>query len=326
MILGGTGFVGRHLCEKLVRQGWHVTVPTRRRSQASHLQHLPSLRAVELNVHDQDLLTQALQGHQAVVNLVAILHGNEEDFWHVHVGLTKKLAQACLENRISKVVHISALGADADSPQLSPSYYLRSKGLADAYWISVSKGEINTFDLNILRPSVIFGAEDQFLNVFADLQRFLPFVPLAGANAKFQPVWVEDVAEAVIRSLSLPIRQGYRLIELCGPDIFTLKDLVILSAQLSGVRGGKGRPVWPVSYWVGCVQARLMNLAPGKPLMSRDNLDSMSIDNISTQGVPGLLDLGIVAAPLKSVAFDYLRRDQTSLGLVGMRLRAKDNT
>ena len=208
LVLGGTGFVGAHVCEKLVRDGWHVTVPTRRRDHAGHLLHLPPLTVLELDVHDELALSQAVAGHEAVVNLVAILHGTEAAFQRVHMALPQKLSKACLAAGVKQVVHVSALGANAQQPDTAPSMYLRSKGEGEAVLMQAASGGVAGvgagagFELTCLRPSVIFGAGDQFLNLFARLQKIFPVMPLAGANAQFQPVWVEDVATAVVRCVS----------------------------------------------------------------------------------------------------------------------------
>jgi NADH dehydrogenase len=331
LVLGGTGFVGAHVCEKLVRQGWQVTVPTRRRVNARDVIPLPGLTVLELDVHDEAALTRAVAGHDAVVNLVAILHGTEAAFEKIHVALPQKLARACLATGVGQVVHISALGADASAPQNAPSMYLRSKSQGEAVLIQAAQGggagagaQVG-FDLTILRPSVIFGAGDKFLNLFAKLQKMLPFMPLAGAQARFQPVWVEDVASAVLRCLGLPAglqAPSPRVLELCGPQVFTLKELVQLSAQLSGVRGGQGRPVIGLPMWLGRLQAGLMALKPGEPLMSADNLDSMQVDNVATGKLPGLADLGITPGALKPIAQDYLSQSQPGYGLPGLRLRS----
>ncbi len=195
LVLGGTGFVGGPVCEVLLRQGWQVTVPTRQRSNAELLQRsLPEVRVLQLDVHDEAALTQALTGQQAVVNLVAILHGTADAFEKVHVDLPRKLVRACSAAGIRQMVHISALGADAAQPKSAPSMYLRSKGQGEAVLLrGAGLGQQANFDLTILRPSVIFGVGDKFLNVFAQLQQVLPVMPLAGATTRFQPVWVQDV-------------------------------------------------------------------------------------------------------------------------------------
>jgi len=310
-VLGGTGFVGTHVCEKLVRQGWHVTVATRRRANARAVVHLPGLRVQELDVHDAPALQDAVAGHDALVNLVAILHGSQADFERVHVALPRKIAHACAVNGVAQLVHLSALGADSLQPQTRPSMYLRSKSEGEAVLIQAAKGagaaDLQGFDLSIVRPSVIFGEEDKFLNVFAKLQKVLPVLPLAGAAARFQPVWVEDVANAVQRCLcGASAAPSPRIIEACGPEVLTLKQLAQLAAQLAGIDGGLGRPVLALPVWAGRLQASLMALAPGEPVLSRDNLDSMKIDNVASGKHPGLASLGIEAAPLRPIAKDYL--------------------
>ena len=324
VVLGGAGFVGAHVCEKLVRQGYNVTLPTRRRSNARHLQHLQAVTILEVDVHDELALAGVLEGHDAVVNLIAILHGSPAAFDKVHVVLPQKLVRACQAQQIRQLVHISALGVSDTRPGAAPSEYLRSKGRGEEVLLRAAREM--ALELTILRPSVIFGAEDKFLNLFARLQSVFPVMPLAGAHARFQPVWVEDVALAVVRSLEqriLPTAVGpaVRVLEACGPDVWTLKELVQLSARLSGINHGRGRPVIALPDWMGRLQARLMELAPGEPLMSRDNLDSMKVDNVATGQVPGLQALGITPAALAPIARDYLTQRGSVQGLLGLRKR-----
>jgi len=314
LVLGGTGFVGAHVCEKLVREGWAVTLPTRRRSNANALQHLPGLTVLTCDVHDEAALAQVVAGQDAVVNLVAILHGTQAAFERTHVALPRKIAKACLAHGVKQVVHVSALGTDALQPQTLPSMYLRSKGEGEAVLIQAAVGAgadasgRNGFDLSILRPSVIFGAQDKFLNVFAKLQKIFPVLPLAGANAQFQPVWVQDVATAVVRCLAGASQAASpRTIELVGPEVFTLKQLVQLSGQLAGLGGGFGRPVLGLPDWAARLQAKLMGLAPGEPVMSTDNLDSMKVPNVASGKFPGLASLGITASALQPIAQGYLQ-------------------
>lgn len=299
LVLGGSGFVGRHVCEKLHRLGWRVTVPTRRRENAKHLLSLPRLDVVEADVHDPATLARLVAGHDAVVNLVAILHGSEAAFERAHVALPTHLARACAVTGVRRLVHVSALGAAADGP----SRYQRSKARGEA--VLQAAADAGTLDLTVLRPSVIFGAEDRFLNLFARLQGLLPVMPLAGAGTRFQPVWVEDVAAAVVRCLQDRATVG-QVYEACGPDVFTLRELVQQAGAWAGVRGGRGRPVLGLPAALGRLQAGLMELAPGEPLMSRDNVDSMRVDNVATGTRPGLAALGITPAALAGIAPGYL--------------------
>lgn len=304
LVLGGTGFVGAHVCEKLVRAGWHVTVPTRRRKNARHILHLPSLTVLEMDVHDPAALARAVQGHHAVVNLVAVLHGNAARFEAVHVALPKALAHACSAAQVRQLVHVSALGANPQHPDAAPSEYLRSKSRGEAALQQAAQPA--PWQLTLLRPSVIFGAEDKFLNLFARLQTIAPVVPLAGADARFQPVWVQDVANAVVRSLAPTAPGG--VVEACGPSVYTLRQLVQLAGRLSGVNEGRGRPVIGLPQWMGRLQALAMECLPGEPLMSRDNLDSMRTPNVASGQHPGLAALGITPAALPPIAQDYLSR------------------
>ncbi len=164
-------------------------------------------------------------------------------------------------------------------------------------------------NVTVLRPSVIFGAQDKFLNLFAKLQKIFPVMPLAGARAQFQPVWVDDVATAVVRIVNHAVPANPQIVEACGPQVFTLAELVQLSARLSGVRGGLGRPVIALPVWLGRLQALLMELVPGEPLMSRDNLDSMKVPNVASGSVPGLQALGINPEQVEPIAARYLARN-----------------
>ena len=295
LVLGGSGFVGRQICEQLARLGWQITVPTRRAVNAAKVQSLPGLTVLEASVHSEADLARLMPGHDAVVNLVAVLHGSEARFEQVHVDLVGKISRAMQRAGVQRLVHLSALGADSQGP----SMYQRSKARGEA--VVQSAG----LQLTVLRPSVIFGAEDKFLNLFADLQGLAPFMPLAGSGTRFQPVWVGDVARAVVTCLQNPATIG-QTYELCGPDVLTLGELVQRAGQWAGVNQGRGRPVIGLPMWVGWLQAAAMELAPGEPLMSRDNLASMKVDNVATGQHPGLSALGITAASAAGVAPRYL--------------------
>ena len=299
LILGGTGFVGSHVCQKLALLPLRITLPTRRPENAKQLQSLPTVDVLQADVHDEAALARLLAGHDAVVNLVAILHGTEAAFNRVHVELPQKLARACQTAGVRRVVHVSALGAALDAP----SMYQRSKARGEQ--VLNASMQAGALDLTLLRPSVIFGAEDKFLNVFAKLQQIFPIIPLAGADTRFQPVWVDDVAQAIVQCLQDPQTAG-QTFDLCGPAVMTLRQLVEFSGKASGIRHGQGRPVFGLPLALGRLQAALMSLAPGEPLMSRDNLDSMAVDNITDGRLPGLAALGITAASVEAVASVYL--------------------
>ena len=295
LVLGGTGFVGRHVCEKIQREGWRSTVPTRRALNAAAVQHLPRLTVIEADVHDEASLRRLLPGHDAVVNLVAILHGNEASFERAHVTLPATLARACHATGVRRLVHVSALGVALDGP----SMYQRSKARGEEV---LGAGGL---ELRIVRASVSFGAGDRFLNVFAQLQAVFPVVPLAGSTARFQPVWVEDVASAVIaclRDSGLPMSSVGQTFDCAGPEVLPLAELV----RIAGEFGSRARPVLPLPRALGQLQARLMELMPGEPLMSRDNLAAMQVDNVASGQWPGLSSLGITPASVRAVAPTYL--------------------
>jgi NADH dehydrogenase len=314
LVLGGTGFVGRHVCEHLIRAGWRVTVPTRRASRAAAVQHLPGLTVAVADVHDPAALARLMAGHAAVVNLVAILHGNEAAFESTHVELPRRIAQAAQQAGVRQFVHVSALGASPDAVTSAPSCYLRSKSRGEAVLRELQARHQAPALLTVLRPSVIFGADDRFLNLFASLQKVFPVMPLAGAATRFQPVWVDDVARALVQCMELGPR-ALPLYELCGPEVLTLRDLVRLAGRAAGVRHGRGRPVLPLPRAAGWLQALAMECLPGEPLMSRDNLDSMRMDNVATGAVPGLSALGVQALGPTVVAPGYLGGGDALLGL-----------
>jgi NADH dehydrogenase len=296
LVLGGTGFVGRSVCERLAASSpsLRIVVPTRRAQHGKTLSALPTAEVVQADVHDDATLARLVAGCDAVVNLVAILHGSAAAFDRVHVQLPRHLAQACRAAGVLRLVHVSALGV-TDEVNAAPSNYLRSKTAGEHVL------EQSGLQLTLLRPSVIFGAEDRFLNLFARLQALAPVMPLAGTEARFQPVWVDDVASAIVTALQRrdTIGQTY---ELAGPTVYTLRELV----QLAGRWAGHERPVLALPAALGRLQALALELLPGPTLMSRDNLDSMQQPNVASGLRPGLVALGIRPAALEAIAPAYL--------------------
>jgi NADH dehydrogenase len=285
VVLGGTGFVGRAFAARCAAHGmkWHLRVPTRRLAHGSVLRSLPGLDLVEADVHDPDALARWVGDADAVVNLVAILHGSAGDFQRVHVDLPRTIARVCRAAGVDRLIHVSALGV---GPQ-APSMYLRSK----------TDGEVALREAGlaptVLRPSVVFGDEDRFLNLFASLQALSPFVPLPCASALLQPVWVRDLAQALWCCVERPETAG-QVYEVAGPEVFTLRALV----RLAGRRAGHVRPVIGLPAALGMAQAWALEHLPGGPLMSRDNLRSMQVPNVATGALPGLADLGITASSI----------------------------
>lgn len=294
VIVGGSGFIGSAIANRLCEAGIRVLIPTRRRSRAGHVLLLPNVEVVEADVHDPAALANLFAGADAVINTVGVLHSRSgtpfgPDFARAHVELPQKIVAACRAAGVPGLVHISALGASIDGP----SEYQRSKAAGELA-IHAAGADIAW---TILRPSVVFGRGDSFLNLFAGLARSLPVLPLAGAGCRFQPVYVEDVAEAVWQSLIRPQAAG-QTFELAGPTVYTLRQLVEYVSALVG----KPRPVVPLPEGIAMLQARLMEFAP-QPLMSRDNVRSMRVDNVA-HGDP--LPFGLHPSALEAVAPAWL--------------------
>jgi uncharacterized protein YbjT (DUF2867 family) len=304
IILGGTGFIGRHICEKLIRAGHRVTVPTRKLENAREIQMLPGLQPLVCNVHDVAQLTSVVKGHDVLINLVAILHGSEAEFERVHVQLPQTIVAACKAAGVKRVVQMSSLGAALDAP----SQYLRSKGRGEQLFTE------SGLDVTILRPSVVFGEGDKLLNVFAQLQQAFPFVPLAGSEAQFQPVWVEDVAQAAVMAVINRYKNDSKLSnrnESELPKIYEIAGLQVLSLrqlfELAGRSVGAPRPIVHLPDTLARMQAWIMEKAPGPTLMSRDNLDSMKSANVASGKLPGLRELGIEPSSIEAIAPLYLK-------------------
>ena len=308
LIFGGTGFVGSQVCEKLNQLPCRVTVATRRSDSARHLQLLPLVDIAQIDLQDGAALAALVAGHDAVVNLIAILHGSEAAFQKAHVQWPLSLARACKAAGVRRLVHVSALGASSDSV----SMYQRSKARGEAALLGAG------LDVTVLRPSVIFGANDKFLNTFARLQQIFPVIPLAGSKARFQPVWVGDVASALVRCLQDTATIG-QVYEVCGPDVFSLRQLVQLAGRYAGIAHGQGRPVIGLPDALARVQAFFMELAPGDPVLSRDNLDAMKTDNVASGKLPGLDALGITPASLEAIGPTYLGARGLRSGLMAKR-------
>jgi NADH dehydrogenase len=298
VLFGGTGFIGSHLAARLAEHDMTIVVPTRHEAHAMHLMPL-GVDIVEADIHDDATVRRLVAGRDAVINLVGILHSHHgtpygPEFRHAHVELPRRIAAACAGAGVPRYLHMSALGADPGGA----SMYQRSK--ADGELAAGSQAAVAA---TIFRPSVVFGPEDNFLNMFARLQRHLPLVPLACAHARFQPVYVGDVAEAFVHALLEPHTRN-QTYELGGPGIYTMAELV----RLAGRYSGHPRPVIALPDALARLQAAFFELLPGTPLITRDNLDSMKTDNVvhSSHGVLTAEALGIKLTPLESVAPQYL--------------------
>jgi len=304
LVVGGSGYVGRYVVGRLAADGWRVVIPTRRRDNARHLFLLPTVDVVEADVNRAGELARLARGATAVVNLVGILNETGgQTFARAHVELAASVVAACRSAGVRRLVHMSALHADP----AGPSGYLRSKGEAEAA-IAASG-----LDWTIVQPSVIFGREDAFLNLFAKVLRIAPVMALARADARFQPVFVGDVAECMVRALSLPATIGQKY-PLCGPKVYTLRELVRYVGELVGAP----RPIVPLNRTLGTLQALVLEHLPGA-LMSRDNLASMERDSVCDCGFPPVF--GFEPHALETVAPTYLGPDAARSRYDEYRLR-----
>jgi uncharacterized protein YbjT (DUF2867 family) len=297
-VLGGTGFVGTELVRRLVLAGHWVRVPTRNPAHALRLRVLDTVELRRANVHEPRILSARFDGCDAVVNLIGILnpHGRAT-FESVHVELAAKVMAAARTAGVTRVLHMSALGAD---PQ-APSRYLRSKAAAEARLRELPHPELPHADpeVTIFRPSVIFGPGDSLTNRFAGLLRLSAGVlPLARAGARFAPVSVFDVAEAMVRALSRHDSAG-QIYELCGPEVMTLQEIVRMSASAARLPCR----IVPLPDVIARLQGVVMGLLPGTPF-SLDNFRSLTLDAVCRED--GCRRLGITPRPMLAVLPTYL--------------------
>ena len=311
-ILGGSGFVGRHLVAALTRTGCATRVFTRRRSRSRSLLVLPTCEVVETDVHLASNLNAHLAGCDAVVNLTGILNehsGAGDRFQDVHAELPGKLVDACRRHRIERMLHMSALGVDADAP----SEYLRTKFLGEQ---AAHAAEADGIAVTSFRPSVIFGTDDSFFNRFAGLLALSPVVfPLACPQARFAPVYVEDVVLAFLAALDDEATAGQRY-ELCGPRAYTLRELVAYTAAITGRR----RLIVGLGDRLSRLQGQVFERIPGKPF-STDNYLSTKVDSVCSSN--GLERLGIAARSVESVVPGYLGGSERHAWLGRLRASAR---
>lgn len=295
-MLGGSGFVGTHLAAALAREGWRITVPTRDPARARHLLVIPSLQLVTADIHDPATLASLTAGQHAVVNLVGILNERGRSgggFARVHTDLVRTLVEACRKQHIDRLVHVSALNADADR---GVSHYLKSKGRAERIIREESGPDLRW---TIFQPSVIFGPSDDFVNRFARLLRAIPLgLPLARPGARFAPVWIGDVVAAILRALADDATAGESY-ELCGPERFTLRQIVCKVRDELGLT----RAVVGIPDFAARLQAAVCDFVPGKPF-STDNYRSLLVDSVCK--VNGLARLGIQPQPFSAIVPKYL--------------------
>ena len=309
LLIGGGGFVGTAIANRLAKLDITVTVPSRRRERQKAIIALPNVNMVQANVNDPAQLDALMVEQDAVINLVGILHSRDitlpysKDFAEAHVELPKKIIAACQKAGISRLLHMSALKAAPSAP----SEYLRSK--ADGETAVMNSG----LNVTVFRPSVIFGVGDSFLSTFARMLKIMPRFYLGYGQAKFQPVHIGDVAEAFVRALdnTQAYAQAYDLV---GPKVYTLRALVDYVNELTGAH----KTVKDLSEFWALLQAGLLWLAP-KPMLSPDNLRSMLIDSVAPEAT---FPFGIKPVALEAVAPTYLLGVAIKRRLDTFRLKA----
>jgi NADH dehydrogenase len=318
LVIGGSGFVGRHLVGALCASGARVVVPTRRRERAKSLILLPTVEVVETDPRDHRALARLAAGRDAVVNLAGVLHsprGVERGpnnygpaFAEAHVEIPQALVGACREAGVKRLLHMSALGASATAP----SEYLRSKAIGEKVVLAAEDLSVTVF-----RPSVIFGPEDSFLNQFAKLAALFPVLAIPGADARFQPVYVRDVVRAFLAALDDPATSG-RSYDLCGPEEATLRELVEYVCRVTGRR----RLVIGMPDWAARMQAWFLENLPG-PLLSRDNLDSMQVPSVCRDCNGGAFPFGLQPVAIEAAAPAWLAHVQPRERYPQLRLKAR---
>jgi uncharacterized protein YbjT (DUF2867 family) len=295
-VFGGSGFIGRYVVRRLAADGWVVRVAVRNPIAAAFLKTAGNVgQVVPMRVDitgDEAVLDTALDGADAVVNLVGILYeGGRRSFQAVHAEAPARLARIAAKAGVSRFVQMSALGADPHSPAL----YARSKAAGEAAVLAAFS------QAAIIRPSIVFGPEDSFFNRFARMARYSPALPLiGGGHNKYQPVYVCDVADAIIRSLHEDAAPG-QIYELGGPRVYTFKALMEL--MLRELRRHRG--LIPIPYWMADIQAAILQVLPF-PLLTRDQVKLLQIDNVLSGTKPGLAELGIQPTALELILPTYL--------------------
>ncbi|GAB4175395.1 MAG: complex I NDUFA9 subunit family protein [Thalassobaculales bacterium] len=294
-VFGGSGFIGRNLVGRLAKAGYRVNVAVRRAEQAKFLKPLGDvgqITPVPASLRDPASIARAVAGAWAVVNLVGILHESGRQRFHaIHAEGARQAALAAKAAGAQRFVQVSAIGADP----ASPAAYARSKAAGEAAVRAVFP------EATILRPSLVFGPDDGLFNRFAAMARLAPALPLiGGGHTRFQPVYVGDVADAIMAALAGP---GGGTYELGGPEVVTFREILELMMHHTGIR----RPLVPVPWWVARLKGAMLQCLPSPPL-TLDQVRMLERDNVVAPGAKGLADLGITPTPMAVVLPGYLER------------------
>jgi uncharacterized protein YbjT (DUF2867 family) len=296
-IFGGSGLLGRHAVRAFADAGWRVRVGVRHPNLAHYLPpmgHVGQIQVTKANVLDADAVAAAVKGAHAVVNLVGILHpAGGQNYQNMHVEAPRTIAKAAKAAGAGALLHVTTMNISPDSE----SAYARSK----------AEGEIAVREefpqATLIKPSLVFGPEDQFFNKFAGLARILPVLPLiGGGHTKFQPVFARDVADAIVKCAGDPATRG-RSYELGGPTVYSFKDMLKLILRETG----RSRPLVPVPFWLASIKSVFLQFLPGK-LLTPDQVKFLKTDNVVTPGALTLADLGITPDSLEAVLPAYLWR------------------
>ncbi len=296
-VFGGSGFIGRHLVQRLAQTGAQVRVVVRDLEKAKSLKPMGAVGQIvpmRADITDPAAIARAIDGADAVVNLLGVLaETGTQRFQTIQAEAPGLIAGAAAKAGVKALVHVSAIGADADSP----SVYAQTKAAGEAAVKAAFP------KATILRPSIVFGPEDGFFNRFAAMARNLPLLPLIGGGlTRFQPVYVGDVADAIMAGLTRPDAAG-RVFELGGPRIYTFEELLTYILHTIRVK----RMLVPLPWAVAEMQAAVLELVPGKPL-TRDQVALLKRDNLVGTGMPGLADLGIAPHSVEAIVPAYLSR------------------
>ena len=318
-IFGGSGFVGRYVARRMAQAGWRVRVAVRRPNEALQVRPYGTPGQVEpiaCNIRDDASVAAALRGADAVVNCVGILNAvGAQTFDAVQAEGPGRIARAATAAGVAHLVHVSAIGADA----ASDSRYARSKAAGEAAVMAAFPGAV------ILRPSVIFGAEDQFFNRFAGMSRFGPVLPVVGPETRFQPVHVDDVAQAAVLGALGQAAPG--VYELGGPDVATFRDL--MGTMLAVIQ--RRRLVLGLPFFAARIMAAgfdFMQFATGglieNKMLTRDQVANLARDNVVSPGARGFADLGITPAAMTAILPEYLWRYRPSGQYAAIKESAKN--
>jgi len=297
-IIGGSGFVGRHLAHRLHTDGHRVTVLTRQAPANLSIEQTP-IRGVQVDSQSTAALTEALSGITTLVNLAGILHqGGQQSFNAVHAELPARLVQACTTAGVARYLHMSALRADMNQP---PSAYLRSKACGEM----MAREAPQQLAVIIFRPSIIFGEGDNFFGQFAKMLRWMPVFPLVCPNARFAPVWVDNVAGAFSVVINQPAQPGLReAYNLCGPRSYSFRELIRFTAGALGLP----RLIVGLPNWMAQLQGRVLQHLPG-PLFTLDNYYSLQSDSVCECN--DLERLDIKPAALEAIMTSLLARKRS---------------